>query len=248
MALTGIPLSLSNPFRLEYGKMDFEYLPSILVRQPPPQPPDNGTPDTFKTWILVFLIFLTVIFSSRVLLVLFFAAARKLFGRPTPNRTIVQEPPPFSSDPVRSQSNSHFLPTPPTTPPVVMLQSMMPTTRARPPGYPIHAYSSRQSMREHEHTHSNANLDDLNSFIVENEKKDDPCPVCLEPIGDQPVSTGQCLHLCHTSCMKSWLAKDRTVSCPVCRVTLHDAVSIDDTLQPKGERRTTTLTEVASNS
>ena len=233
-------------YNLEDGNMNFNILP-ILIRQI--EAPTNDVSDvprgSFKTWILVFVIFLTVIFSSRLLLIFFFAVARKLFGRQSANRSPVLQDPPLNDQNHSQQSNSHFLPTSPTTPPVVMLQSMMPPTRIRPPVYGIQSYSSHRSIREHDRTNLSANLEDLNSFIVENEKKDESCPVCLEPIGNQPVSTGQCLHLCHTSCMKSWLAKDRTVSCPVCRVTLHDAIAIDDTIQPKGEKRRNILTEVA---
>lgn len=57
----------------------------------------------------------------------------------------------------------------------------------------------------------------LPSFQVPKDQEDNPCPICLAPLKDEPVSSGQCLHMMHTSCLKSWLAKDVKSACPVCR-------------------------------
>lgn len=43
------------------------------------------------------------------------------------------------------------------------------------------------------------------------------CPICLEQFADQYVTTGQCLHLVHSTCLMRWLSQDPQVSCPVCR-------------------------------
>lgn len=68
------------------------------------------------------------------------------------------------------------------------------------------------------------NPDDLLSFEATGEDRKNPCPICLGLLDEEPVSTGQCLHLMHTSCLKSWLAKDVKSACPVCRVSYLSSV------------------------
>lgn len=72
------------------------------------------------------------------------------------------------------------------------------------------------------------NPDDLISFEVTGEDMKNPCPICLCLLEEEPVSAGQCLHLMHTSCLKSWLAKDTKSACPVCRVPFYDPVESDE--------------------
>lgn len=81
------------------------------------------------------------------------------------------------------------------------------------------------------------NPEDLISFDVTGEDKKNPCPICLGLLEEEPVSTGQCLHLMHTSCLKSWLAKDVRTACPVCRVSYVDnaAIDIDNALNAADE-------------
>lgn len=49
------------------------------------------------------------------------------------------------------------------------------------------------------------------------------CPVCLEPFENRSVSTGNCLHLVHTTCLSSWFRHDSASSCPVCRLPLSNS-------------------------
>ena len=66
----------------------------------------------------------------------------------------------------------------------------------------------------------NFSLDDLGSFCVNAKFQDEACPICLEPLQEELVSAGNCLHLAHTSCLKRWLARDTLCACPVCRVEI----------------------------
>lgn len=71
---------------------------------------------------------------------------------------------------------------------------------------------------------ANGNVDDvinnLASFKASEKHRALPCAVCLEDLGSKGVSSGQCLHLIHTECLQTWLAKDRRKACPVCRVPI----------------------------
>lgn len=44
-----------------------------------------------------------------------------------------------------------------------------------------------------------------------------PCPICLEPLAQLPVSQGPCRHPLHTACLVQWLGRDPLLTCPVCR-------------------------------
>lgn len=46
------------------------------------------------------------------------------------------------------------------------------------------------------------------------------CPICLEPINIAPASAAACSHLMHVHCWRSWLCKDSSFSCPVCRTSV----------------------------
>lgn len=43
------------------------------------------------------------------------------------------------------------------------------------------------------------------------------CPICLGPLVGR-ISHGHCLHVMHSTCIRSWLAKDGNATCPTCRV------------------------------
>ena len=58
---------------------------------------------------------------------------------------------------------------------------------------------------------------ELSSFYLRNELGEEVCPVCLEQLNMQKVSCGPCSHYVHTECLKRWLSKDKSKSCPVCR-------------------------------
>lgn len=47
--------------------------------------------------------------------------------------------------------------------------------------------------------------------------RDDICPVCREDIGEEPTSAAPCNHVLHIRCWQTWLTKDATLRCPVCR-------------------------------
>lgn len=70
--------------------------------------------------------------------------------------------------------------------------------------------------------------ENLPSFKVNEEDAQNPCPICLVPLEEEMVSSGQCLHLMHTSCLKSWLVKDVNSACPVCRVAFADPIDESD--------------------
>lgn len=67
----------------------------------------------------------------------------------------------------------------------------------------------------------------LKSVELKKEDAMHPCPICLEPLENERVSSGPCEHLFHTSCFQSWLAKDTLSSCPVCRARFVDDDSVD---------------------
>lgn len=87
--------------------------------------------------------------------------------------------------------------------------------------YPQHVVGARSRVVTTQETRSTPrfNPEDLVSFEVSDKDKENPCPICLGALEEEPVSTGQCLHLMHSSCLKSWLAKDPKSACPVCRVS-----------------------------
>lgn len=58
------------------------------------------------------------------------------------------------------------------------------------------------------------------TFIAPESHSTFRCPVCLEPFENRSVTTGNCLHLVHTSCLSSWFRHDSASSCPVCRLPL----------------------------
>lgn len=43
------------------------------------------------------------------------------------------------------------------------------------------------------------------------------CPICLDELILHAVTNGKCGHVMHMTCLKNWLAKDKELSCPVCR-------------------------------
>ncbi|PXF47783.1 hypothetical protein BWQ96_02465 [Gracilariopsis chorda] len=87
-------------------------------------------------------------------------------------------------------------------------------------------------------------VDDLLSFDAPEKEKNNPCPICLAPLEDEQVSTGQCLHLIHTSCLRSWLAKDSRSTCPVCLIPYEDAALNDSDPQTTAPQSATQLTSV----
>ena len=58
---------------------------------------------------------------------------------------------------------------------------------------------------------------ELSSFELRSELGEEACPVCLEQLNMQRVSCGPCSHYVHSECLKRWLSKDKSKSCPVCR-------------------------------
>lgn len=49
------------------------------------------------------------------------------------------------------------------------------------------------------------------------------CAVCLEPLCDM-LAAGDCHHWMHAQCLKTWLRKDTSRSCPVCRAAVRAVV------------------------
>jgi len=43
----------------------------------------------------------------------------------------------------------------------------------------------------------------------------DPCPVCLDNLGNDEIARMACGHMYHSGCIYKWL--DTTRNCPVCR-------------------------------
>lgn len=65
--------------------------------------------------------------------------------------------------------------------------------------------------------------DNLLGFPAREADKKKPCAICLGLLEEEDVSCGQCLHLMHTSCLKTWLRKDVLSACPVCREPFCDS-------------------------
>lgn len=87
----------------------------------------------------------------------------------------------------------------------------------------INSPSQTQPRQNHSgqsyHTHSRSPpVPPLLSFDAPKTEMENPCPICLAALEDEPVSSGQCLHLIHSSCLTGWLAKDPKSACPICRV------------------------------
>ncbi|CAN8062703.1 unnamed protein product [Agarophyton chilense] len=68
----------------------------------------------------------------------------------------------------------------------------------------------------------------LTKFEAANDEKHQSCAICLEQLQEEPVSAGQCLHLMHNNCLTSWLNKDASSNCPVCRVRIEESASFDE--------------------
>lgn len=91
------------------------------------------------------------------------------------------------------------------------------------------------------------NPDNLPSFDVNKNDAKNPCPICLVPLEEEMVSSGHCLHLMHTSCLKSWLVKDVHSACPICRVAFTDVIDeSDDGSEMSNETRQQPLYAVAA--
>ncbi|PXF47089.1 hypothetical protein BWQ96_03166 [Gracilariopsis chorda] len=75
-------------------------------------------------------------------------------------------------------------------------------------------------------SHGNRSINEvvnsLASFRAAEKDRALPCTVCLEDLGSRGVSSGQCLHVIHTDCLQTWLAKDKKNACPVCRVPIEE--------------------------
>ncbi|KAI0565943.1 Zinc finger RING-type [Gracilaria domingensis] len=131
--------------------------------------------------------------------------------------------------------------------------SQPPRTAHPGPFYQSSSHSSSLS-RNHNLTHSTSQLsdrvdtEDLFSFEAPEKEKQNPCPICLGPLGDEQVSTGQCLHLIHSSCLKGWLAKDLKSACPVCRIPYQDAAANALAEQPVEPPSTSVLSDVVTQS
>ncbi len=63
----------------------------------------------------------------------------------------------------------------------------------------------------------------LVSFKMHKEKASEVCEICLEPFGTADVASVRCLHVFHTACLKTWLAKEESQGlCPLCYNPLAD--------------------------
>ncbi|CDF36078.1 unnamed protein product [Chondrus crispus] len=113
--------------------------------------------------------------------------------------------------------------------------------------YPQHVVGARSRVVTTEETRSTPrfNPEDLVSMEVSDRDKGNPCPICLGALEEEPVSTGQCLHLMHSSCLKSWLAKDTKSACPVCRVSYvqNAANQLDAALEDADSRTNSQTTQ-----
>jgi Ring finger domain len=69
---------------------------------------------------------------------------------------------------------------------------------------------------QHQHQQGRADPAEIASFTVHESKAGEQCPVCLGLLADEFVSVCPCSHMFHSSCLRSWLAKEET--CPICRV------------------------------
>lgn len=61
-------------------------------------------------------------------------------------------------------------------------------------------------------------IENLPSFPAFGDMRNLTCAICLELLITENVSSGQCLHFFHSTCLKNWLVKDKKRACPICRV------------------------------
>lgn len=54
------------------------------------------------------------------------------------------------------------------------------------------------------------------------------CPICLGPLSEDDIKTGNCLHSIHKECLQSWMVKDKKLSCPVCREAYASAAELNE--------------------
>lgn len=74
--------------------------------------------------------------------------------------------------------------------------------------------------------------DTLARFTTSGPQREQPCSVCLEPLGAQVLAAGACGHAFHAICIARWLTKDDTRSCPVCRAPFAGPLVAADTGTP----------------
>ncbi|PXF47782.1 putative E3 ubiquitin-protein ligase RHA1A [Gracilariopsis chorda] len=80
----------------------------------------------------------------------------------------------------------------------------------------IEAAQAMDESSSHHIAHGDETLS-LASFKVAERHASRECAICLEALADNVVSSGQCLHLLHQTCLNAWLASSPRALCPVCR-------------------------------
>lgn len=65
-------------------------------------------------------------------------------------------------------------------------------------------------------------MKELPEFDLKEENQNETCPICLDLLNDndRSITAGSCLHGMHRDCLHTWLVKDPSLSCPICRRSL----------------------------
>ncbi len=72
----------------------------------------------------------------------------------------------------------------------------------------------RENRERDEEEHSPALL----SFRLQPPFTEQTCSICIDSFGTSSVTVGECLHIFHTTCLTSWLARESSIQlCPLCR-------------------------------
>lgn len=98
----------------------------------------------------------------------------------------------------------------------------------------------------------NFNITQLPEVPLPFELENSACAICLEPLQLSAVAKGPCEHVLHKKCFSSWLARDASSSCPICRASFEPIIldparhSTDATLYDLNELYEIILTDSTS--
>ena len=111
------------------------------------------------------------------------------------------------------------------------------TVRERSPTNPNRASETATFIKE------------LPEIRLQNEEdKEEDCPICMDTLGDQLVSSGPCKHYFHSVCLKNWLSVDGKLHCPICRMGVHPTMEQPETTETIQTTRGTQTTTYARSS
>ncbi len=85
----------------------------------------------------------------------------------------------------------------------------------------LYGINPRETQERDGEEHSPA----LSSFRLQGTVAEETCAICMDPFGTSSVTVGTCMHIFHTTCLTSWLARESSLQlCPVCRARFRTRV------------------------